>query len=96
MLVGLPWKQRYWQVGVKLSDNIVTSSGVKIGYDALDGKSWLFLRQRHIQVKAEFQTDFVTRKFALPVLRWRIVRKIGDKVEYQIGYKNLSVKRSRT
>lgn len=83
--------------GVKLSDNIVTSSGVKIGYDALDGKvpgCFQYANYVTIKVKAEFQDSFsVTKKVRLAGTKgWQeiVTAKIGDKVEYQIGYKNLS------
>lgn len=90
--------------GWKLSDDIVKAKsvdGVLIGSDALDGKvpgCYDFANYVTIQVKAIFDYEYtVDKKVRLADSEdrtWKesVDAKIGDKVEFRIGYKNTSDK----
>lgn len=83
--------------GFSLSDGIVTSKGVQVGYEKMDGKVPGCFRFSGI---ATFKVKVVTRKSAdFSVTKqvrkqgddkWHdsINAKIGDKLEYRIGYDN--------
>ena len=84
--------------GVKLSDDIVTKNGVKIGYDALDGKipgCYKYASYVTIKVKATFveqPADYLVEKQVRIKgdKKWQesVDAKVGDTVEYRIHYKN--------
>lgn len=87
--------------GIKLSDDIVKSeeAGILIGYDALDGKipgCYQYASYVSIRVKAVYDYDFtVEKKVRLAGdtdKTWKesVEAKVGDKVEFQIQYKNTS------
>lgn len=88
--------------GSVLSDNIVSPStgGVLIGYNALDGNvpgCYQYDNYITIRVKAVFDKEFyVENKVRLenfgsdPSWKNEVDAKIGDKVEFQIQFKNLS------
>ncbi len=87
----------------KLSDDIVNakSGGVLIGYDTLDGRvpgCYGFANFITIKVKAVFDYDFkVEKKVRLTNSAdktWKesVEAKIGDKVDFQIQYRNTSDK----
>ena len=88
--------------GSTLNDNIVSPStgGVLIGYDALDGNmpgGDPYISYIAIKVKAVFDNEFyVENKVRLADLNsdpsWKneVDANIGDKVEFQVQYKNLS------
>lgn len=84
--------------GYALSDEVVTKSGgTMIGYDALDGRipgCYEFTNYVTIRVKAVFDTDYmVDKKVRLEGEKdWKdtVDAKVGDKVEFQIQYKNQS------
>ena len=85
--------------GVKLSDDII-SKGVKIGYSALDGNipgCYQYSGYVSVTVKAVFDEEPVSYDFNKQVrlvgeTEWHesVNAKIGDKVEFQIVYKNTS------
>lgn len=86
--------------GSKLGDNIV-DGGVLIGYDALDGRipgCYQYDSYITIEVKAVFDYDFtVENKVRIAGdtdKTWKdtVVAKVGDKVEFQIQYRNTSNK----
>lgn len=85
--------------GLKLSDDIIKEAGTKIGYDALDGKipgCYQFASYVTVKVKAVFDNvDSYTVEKQVRLVgdkEWKesVDAKTGDKVEYQITYKNTS------
>lgn len=87
--------------GLTLSDNIVkkaaSENGVQIGYDALDGRipgCYQFSSFVTIRVKAVYDTEYtVSQKVRLAGTKdWldSVEAKVGDKVEFQVEYKNTS------
>lgn len=89
--------------GLTLSDDIVKakSGGVMIGYDALDGRvpgCYQYDNYVTVIVKAVFDTDFtVETKVRIADSgdkTWldSVDAKVGDKVEFRIGYENTSDK----
>ncbi len=90
--------------GWKLSDDIIKAKsvdGVLIGSDALDGKvpgCYEYASYVTIQVKAVFDYEYtIEQKVRLADNEdrtWKesVDAKIGDKVEFRIGYKNTSDK----
>lgn len=82
--------------GVKLSDDIVQKQGgVLIGYNALDGRvpgCYQYANYVGIRVKAVFDTNFyVDKQVRLEGTKeWSnyVNAKVGDRVEFQIEYKN--------
>ncbi len=85
--------------GQKLGDEIVTKAasehGVQIGYDKLDGEvpgCYQYANYITIRVKAVFDTDYTIEKKVRLVgtKEWgtSVDAKVGDKVEFQIQYKN--------
>ncbi len=87
--------------GLPLGDNIVRTGGVKIGYDALDGKipgCFQYASYITIKVKPIFQdtgTSFFLNKQVriAGTSEWKesITAKVGDKIEYMIVYRNTSM-----
>lgn len=87
--------------GLKLSDEIVTkasTNGTLIGYDALDGNipgCYQYSSYVTIKVKAVFDTDYLVEN-KVKVLGVSggyhdyVDAKVGDKVQFQIQYQNLS------
>ncbi|MCL1839991.1 hypothetical protein FWF89_03300 [Candidatus Saccharibacteria bacterium] len=87
--------------GVRLSDNIVTNSGVRLGYNSLNGDMpGCFEYAGYVTI--EVKPTFVTTDTNLGFLVEKTVRKDGDKewvesvnanvgdiVNYQIHYRNL-------
>lgn len=88
--------------GYKLGDEIVTKAasenGVQIGYDKIDGNipgCYEYASYVSIRVKAVFDTDYIVEQKVRKVgtSNWSYTledAKVGDKVEYQIQYKNTS------
>ena len=86
--------------GVKLSDEIATTeSGVLIGFEALDGKvpgCYEYANYVSAKVKVVYEnTDSFEMDKEVRILgdkEWKksVTVKAGDKVEYQINYKNTS------
>lgn len=88
--------------GYKLGDEIVTKAasqnGVQIGYDKIDGNipgCYEYASYVTIRVKAVFDTDYIieqkVRKAGTSTWSYTLEdAKVGDKVEYQIQYKNTS------
>lgn len=83
----------------KLSDNIKTAAGVKVGYDALDGKipgCYQYSGYASVRVKVVYDADFTISKQVRikGTTEWKesVDAKVGDTVEYMIGYKNNSGK----
>lgn len=81
-----------------LSDNIVTSEGgVLIGYDALDGRipgCYQYACYVCIRVKAVFEPDYMieckARLEGGKEWSYNVQAKVGDRIEYQIQYKNIN------
>ncbi|WP_251390938.1 DUF11 domain-containing protein [Mediterraneibacter agrestimuris] len=89
--------------GLALSDDVVKtkSGGVLIGYDALDGRipgCYQYANYVTIKVKAVFDYEYtVGQKVRLADSEdrtWKesVDAKVGDKVEFRIGYENTSDK----
>ena len=88
--------------GVKLSDSIVTNAGAKIGYSSLNGEMpgcFEYAGYITIQVKPTFvKTDKNTGYLVEKTVRkdgdktWQetVNAKVGDTLNYQIHYRNLS------
>ena len=85
--------------GLKLSDN-VTTSGVKIGYSALDGQvpgCFNYDSYTTIKVKVVYDHEYTVEKKVRPAgstnkADWTdlLTANIGDEVEYKITYTNTS------
>jgi len=80
-----------------LSDDIITSDGVLVGYDALDGKipgCYQYSGYASVRVKVVYDYAFAISKVVRikGTTTWSetVDAKIGDVVEYMISYKNLS------
>lgn len=88
--------------GVKLSDEVATNAsngGVLVGYDKLDGNipgCYEYSGYVTVRVKAVFDTDFyVDKQVRLEGTKeWsnHVNAKVGDRVEFQIEYKNTGKK----
>ncbi|MDE7415057.1 MAG: DUF11 domain-containing protein [Lachnospiraceae bacterium] len=85
--------------GVKLSDDVVqaASGGIMIGYDKLDGRipgCYEYDGTVGIRVRAVFDYDYTvdTQVRLAGEKEWQdiITANVGDKVEFQIEYKNTS------
>ena len=82
-----------------LSNDIITSKGVKVGYDALDGKipgCYQYSGYASVRVKAVFDNTFeISKQVRIKgTTTWSesVDAKVGDVVEYMIGYENVSGK----
>lgn len=82
--------------GIQLSDDVLKSGGTLIGYDTLDGRipgCFQYDGFVTIKVKAVFD-DFMVKTQVRHAgdKKWQdtIDAKVGDKVEFQIEYQNLS------
>ncbi len=88
--------------GLKLSDDLVKSEdGILIGYDALNGVipgCYDYATYLGIEVKAVYQPQFTVEKKVRIVgdsdKTWKktVNAKVGDKVEFQIEYRNVDTK----
>lgn len=85
--------------GLQMSDSIVTSAGALVGYEALDGKvpgcfQYSGIATFKVKVQAEKVPNFtVDKKVRLQgTTEWQdnITAKAGQKVEYRVGYDNIS------
>ena len=82
--------------GIALSDDII-EKGVKIGYDALDGKipgCYQYASYVTIKVKAVADNPYIVEKQVRKVgaTEWQesVDAEVGERVEYRIHYKNMS------
>ena len=83
---------------VKLSDDIITSKGTKIGYDALDGNipgcfkyaSYTTIRVKAVYINNSYTVEKTVRKIGDTDKTFKdtVDANVGDTVEYQIYYKN--------
>lgn len=86
--------------GVKLSDNIISSNGVKIGYKSLNGEipgcyqyaSYVTIKVKPVFTDASYLVEKQVRLEGEKDWHESVDAKIGDKVEYQIHYKNTTDK----
>lgn len=86
--------------GLTLSDEIVTKAtagGTLIGYDKLDGRipgCYQYANYVSIKVKAVFDYEFITKTQVRLAgeKTWQdtVTANVGDKVEFQIEYQNIS------
>jgi uncharacterized repeat protein (TIGR01451 family) len=86
--------------GIKLSDNIITSNGVKIGYDSLNGNipgcfqyaSYTSIRVKAVYLDESYTVEKTVRNVTNSEKTFNDTTnaKVGDIVEYQILYKNTS------
>ncbi|MBR0431388.1 DUF11 domain-containing protein [Candidatus Saccharibacteria bacterium] len=81
--------------GYKLSDDIVKKGGVKIGYNALDGRipgCFQYASYITIKVKVNYADNYLVEKQVRVkgTTEWKesVDAKVGDTVEYRIHYKN--------
>ncbi|MBQ8984907.1 DUF11 domain-containing protein [Candidatus Saccharibacteria bacterium] len=84
--------------GIQLSDNIITSNGVKIGYNALDGNipgcfkyaSYTTIRVKAVYLNNSYTVEKTVRRIGDEDKSFKdtVEANIGDTVEYQIHYKN--------
>ena len=84
--------------GIQLSDSIITSNGVKIGYDALDGNipgcfqydSYTTIRVKAHYVNNAYEVQKTVRNVTNKEKTFSDTTeaKVGDIVEYQIYFKN--------
>jgi uncharacterized repeat protein (TIGR01451 family) len=87
--------------GVKLSDTIVSNSGVKIGYNSLNGEipgcfeyaSYVTIKVKATTVKTDVNTGYLVekqvRKNGSTTWEKSVTANVGDIVNYQIHYRNL-------
>lgn len=84
--------------GVKLSDNIMATSGVKVGYDSLNGEipgCYKYSGYAAIKVKVVYESEsFSVNKQVRKVgeTEWHesVKANVGEEVEFRIDYKNTS------
>lgn len=84
--------------GAKLSDDIITSKGVLIGYDKLDGNipgcfqyaSYTTIRVKAVYINNSYTVEKTVRKIGDADKSYKdsVDANVGDTVEYQIYYKN--------
>ncbi len=84
--------------GVKLSDDIIYQSGVKIGYDQLDGNipgcfkydSYTTIKVKAVYINNSYEVQKTVRKIGDTDKTYKesVDANIGDTVEYQIYYHN--------
>ena len=90
------FENNVWKNGITLSDNLVTSAGVKLGYDKLDGNlpgCYQYAGYVTFKVKPVFENTSIMKKVRKQGdQEWKesVDAKVGDTVEYQIHYKNLN------
>ncbi len=92
--------------GIKLSDDIVTKAdrnGTLIGFDKLDGNvpgCYGFASYVTIRVKAVYDTDYTInqRVRIAGTKEWKtnVNAQVGDKVEFQVEYKNIGENQRHT
>lgn len=82
-----------------LSDNLITKQGVKVGYDSLNGElpgCYQYSGYASVRVKVVYDETFeITKQVRIKgTTEWKEVvdAKIGDTVEFALGYKNKSGK----
>lgn len=78
---------------VTLSDNVISAAGVKLGYETLDGNvpgCFQYANYVTIEVKPVFGFMVETQVRHVGTKEWKetIEAKVGDKVEFQIHYRN--------
>jgi len=82
--------------GVALSDSIITKSGSKIGYSALDGKipgcfeyaSYVTIKVTPVFTDEDFTIEKTVRLNGTKTWYESVDAKVGDKVDFNIYYKN--------
>ena len=90
------FENNVWKNGITLSDSLVTSTGVKLGYDKLDGNlpgCYQYSGVVTFKVKPVFENTSIikqVRKQGDKDWKKAIDAKVGDTVEYRIHYKNLN------
>lgn len=93
----------FWESNGKsngaLSDNFITQGGVRVGYDSLNGEipgCYQYSGYASAHVKVVYDDTFeITKQVRLKGTKeWSetVDAKIGDTVEFMIGYKNMSGK----
>ena len=94
------FENNVWKNGITLSDSLVTSAGVKLGYDKLDGNlpgCYQYSGVVTFKIKPVFENTSIMKKVRKQGdQEWKesIDAKVGDTVEYQIHYKNLNDSRT--
>ena len=90
------FENNVWKNGITLSDSLVTSAGVKLGYDKLDGNlpgCYQYSGVVTFKIKPVFENTSIikqVRKQGDKDWQKAIDAKVGDTVEYRIHYKNLN------
>ena len=91
------YKNNVFTSGVKLSDSVVNGSGSLLGYDKLDGKipgcfkysGWVsFTVKAEVEKTSDFTVEKTVRKNGEKTWTKSVNAKTGDKVDYQIEFKN--------
>lgn len=92
------YENNVFKKGTTLSDSLV-SSGVKLGYDKLDGNlpgCYQYAGYVTFKVKPVFENTSIMKQVRMQGTKeWKesVDAKVGDTVEYQIHYKNLNATR---
>ena len=92
------YENNVFKKGTSLSDSLV-SSGVKLGYDKLDGNlpgCYQYAGYVTFKVKPVFENTSIMKQVRMQGTKeWKesVDAKVGDTVEYQIHYKNLNATR---
>ena len=90
------FENNVWKNGITLSDSLVTSAGVKLGYDKLDGNlpgCYQYSGVVTFKIKPVFENTSIIKQVRMKGDKdWKkaIDAKVGDTVEYRIHYKNLN------
>ena len=82
--------------GINVSDNVITSNGIKIGYENLDGNipgcfeydSFVTIKVKPIFTDKNYTVDKRVRLAGSKDWSESVEAKVGDKVEFAIMYKN--------
>ena len=82
--------------GINVSDNVITSNGIKIGYEALDGNvpgcfeydGFVTIKVKPIFTDKNYTVDKRVRLAGSTEWTESVEAKVGDKVEFVIKYQN--------
>lgn len=82
--------------GINVSDNVITSNGIKIGYESLDGNipgcfeydSFVTIKVKPVFTDKNYTVDKRVRLAGSTEWSESVEAKVGDKVEFVIKYQN--------
>ena len=82
--------------GIKVSDNVITTNGIKIGYEKLDGNipgcfeydSFVTIKVKPVFTDKNYTVDKRVRLAGTTEWSDSVEAKVGDKVEFVVKYQN--------